>query len=145
MTLAVATHEAVRTALITGTSPSPQTTLAGYISSRVYDKVPGPAPAYPYLSVDVDLVDDATTCSDAAEVHVTVHVWSNTVGSIEAKTIGDLVKEILSDPDAGEYITITGFIISGGGFDAAIYRDGGQTLLTEGVLTFTYLVDPTDS
>ena len=142
MSLAVEAHKAVHDALVTGASPSPQATLAAMIGGRVYDKPPGPAPAYPYLVIDVDVRDDATTCALSREVHPTVHVWSNKPGSIEAKTIGGLVTEILAPLDPDEAPGIAGYLVHAADLDAEIYRDGGDTLLTEGVLTFTYLVDP---
>lgn len=144
MSLAVEAHKAVHDALAPTSSPltATEAALTALISRRVYDKVPGPAPTYPYIVVDIDVRDDATTCALSREVHPTVHIWSNQPGSIQAKTIGAYVTELLAPLDPDDAPAIEGYLVHAADLDAEIYRDGGDTLLTEGVLTFTYLVDP---
>lgn len=145
MSAALATHKAVHDALV---DPA-QTALQALIDARVYDRVPdavlGRLPTYPYVVIDrIDVRDDATTCAYASEVHATLRVISNTVGKREAETIGDLIRLILAPEDADDGLAIEGFTVSVSAFDLAIYRPADDPLLTEGVLTFTFLVDPTD-
>jgi hypothetical protein len=142
MSLAVNAHKAVHDALVA------DATLAARIGTRVYDKVPSPPPVYPYVVVDIDVRGDANTCSDAKELHATVHVWSMRTasgrdqGTIEAKTIGGRIAELLAPLDPDDAPEIADWRTSAADLDVELYRDGGETLLTEGLLTFTYLVDP---
>jgi hypothetical protein len=132
MSLESAAHKAVHDAL---------TALAG---GRIFDRVPAKdalAP-YPYLVVRVDVRDDANTCSNASEVHVTVNVFSNAVGSQEAEELGGQVRELLAPDDPDETLAIDGYVTSVAAFDIATYRAAESPLVTEGVLAFTYLVDP---
>lgn len=146
MSLEAAAHKGVHDALIAGSEAA----LAAYVDGRVYDRVPAAPPKYPYLVLDVDIRDDANTCSNASEVHATVHVYSappypgRDIGSIEAKQIGGLVRKILAPDDGSINLTIEGYHIVVAAFDVAVYRPGDDPLLTEGVLTFTFLVDPTE-
>lgn len=134
-----AVHKAVHDALA-----EPQTILYGLIATRVFDRVPNPPPGYPYVSLEIDVADDGNGCSDASSAHVTVHVWSNAVGSLEAKRIGALIRARLAPADPAEQFAIPGFATGASNFDAAVYRAGADPALTEGVLTFTYLIDPTE-
>ena len=140
MSLDLAAHDAVHDALV----DSAQTALQALIGQRVYDRVPAnKLPAYPYVVIDrIEVRDDANVCSYASEVHVTLRVISNAAGSVEAKTIGGLIRPILAPEDPEENLAIDGFVVSVSAFDLAIYRPADDPLLTEGVLTFTYLVDP---
>ncbi len=126
MSLEAAAHRAVHDALV------------GLAGNRIFDRVPDMAPAYPYITVRIDVTDDANTCSEASEVHATVTVFSNVVGSQEAQNLGGDIRARLATED----IEIEGYRVSAGDFDAAVYRPGNPENLTEGVLTFTYLVDP---
>lgn len=130
--LDVALHKAVYDALLADAG------LIPIVGKRVYDKVPGAAPQYPYIVIDsVEIGDDATTCSDASEVHVTVRAVSNMVGSIEAKRMGGFIRRAL-----GTELTIAGHRTSVGAFDIGLPRAGDRPELTEYVTSFTYLVDP---
>jgi hypothetical protein len=118
----------------------PQTALYVLVGGRVFDRVPDPPPGYPYIAIGaIEVLDDSNTCSDASDVHVTLHVWSNAVGTIEAKRIGALVRAALAPADN---LAFDGFTTSVSAFGASVYRPGADPLLTEGVLTFNYLVDP---
>lgn len=131
MSLEAATQKAVHDALVAGS----------VLNGRIYDRVPVGA-SYPYAVVRVEVRDDATTCSNASEVHVTINVFSNAVGSQEAQNAGGLIRSILAPDDPNENLAIAGYLTTVSAFDVAVYRPGGDPLLTEGVLTFTYLVDP---
>lgn len=133
MSLAKATRKAVHDALVSGSESS----LAALIEGRVYDRVPATQPPYPYLTVDIDIADDANTCLNSKEVHVTVHIWSNVVGRQQVETIAGLIEPILN-----KEIAIAGYVNCLASFDAEDYRAGDGPLVTEGVLSFTYLVDP---
>jgi hypothetical protein len=146
MSLEAAAHKAVHDALV---DPS-ETALAAYIAARIYDRVPSGVPRYPYVVIGaIEVRDDANTCSNASEVHATVHVWTSRPdrgadpGSIEAKQIGGLIRKILA-PDDASNLDIDGYHVSVSAFDVAVYRPGDDLLLTEGVLSFTFLVDPTE-
>jgi hypothetical protein len=133
--LDAAVHKAVHDALLG------ESGLTEIIGGQVYDRVP-PAATAPYASIDsIEVHDDATTCSDASEVHVTVKVWSGgslqNKGSIEAKKMGGFVRRAL-----GRELQFEGHVTAVGSFDVAVYRPAENDLMTEGVLTFTYLVDP---
>jgi hypothetical protein len=116
--------------------------LVGLSGGRIFDRVPDVAPLYPYITVRIDVTDDANTCSNASIVHATVTVFSIAVGSQEAQNLGGQVRAILAPDDPGQNIGIVGYAVSVSGFDAAVYRPGNPANITEGVLSFTYLVDP---
>lgn len=69
---------------------------AGIAGGRVYDRVP-PTAQFPYLALGPDQVlqDDPGDCGVAYEVFTAVHVWSRTVGKVEAKTIVGDVRDAL--------------------------------------------------
>jgi hypothetical protein len=132
--LDAAVHKSVHDALLDVADAQ----LRALIGTRVYDRVPGPAPAYPYVVIDrIEVGDDSNSCSDASIVHVTVRAISNAYGSIEAKQIGGLIRRALGRP-----LPIAGHQVSVGAFDAAVYRPSDSPLNTEGVITTHYLVDP---
>jgi hypothetical protein len=107
---------------------------------RIYDDVPTNTPL-PYVTIgDDDVNDESTTCSKLYEANVTVHVWTEAdgqqVGKGPAKTLGGYVRQALDTE-----ITIDGYIVQAGYFVTAVYRPGPTPKKTEGVLTFTYLID----
>lgn len=135
MSLAKAAHKAMHDALLANSD------LTALVGTRVYDRVPVVA-TYPYITFEIDTRDDANTCSNAREVHVTMHIWSNAVGKVEAETIGGIVRPILAPDDPDSNLAITGFVTYSSTCDVEVYRSGLDTLVTEGVLTFTYPTDP---
>lgn len=137
MSLELAVHDAVHDALVA------DATLQTLIGTRVYDRVPAnKVPTFPYVVIGtIEVRDDATTCSNASEVSVTLRAISNAVGSIEAKRIGSRLREILA-PEEGDNLVIAGYDTAVSAFDAAVYRPSDDPLLTEGVVSFTFLVDP---
>lgn len=137
MSIEAATLKAVHDAL------QGDSALTAMIGGRVYDRVPANVqPAYPYVVVAVDVSDDANTCSNASESHATVRIYSNAVGQKEAYLIGGEVRRILAPDDPDDTLDITGYLVSVARFDVATYRAASDPLVTEGVLVFTYLVDP---
>lgn len=140
MSLEVLAHKSVHDALL----PGSVTALSDLIGDRIYDRVPARTPKYPYVVIDIEVRDDATTCSNASEVHATIHVYSNAVGTQEAKTIGGLIRGILAPDDPTINLVITGYLVSMSAFNVAVYRAGDTPLITEGVIDFTYSVDPAD-
>lgn len=130
--LDLAAHKAVRDALVANPD------VTEFVGTRVYDRVPAGTVTFPYITIDaLEVLDDGNTCSDASELHVTAHIFSNAVGSVEAKRLGGYVRQTLATE-----LAISGHWTSVGVFDAAVYRPAENDLITEGVLTFTYLVDP---
>lgn len=106
---------------------------------RIFDRVPQSmnGDLYPYLTIGEDVIaDEANDCFQSANCLVTVHVWSRAVGRAEAKAIGGQVRLSLD-----KLIAIDGHVTVAGGFETAIWRAGPDTLETEGVLAFRYLVD----
>lgn len=140
MSLELEVHEALYEAL---TDPA-QTALAALISGRVYDRVPGPQPTYPYLVLSaIEVRDVSNSCGQSWLVSPVVTIWSNAVGrAAEALTIGHLVREILA-PAVAPFLTLTGYRVSTWQNPATIYRPGSDPLLTEGIVTLTYIVHPT--
>lgn len=142
MSLALAAHKAVHDALVANGR------LVAMISEpgkppRVYDRAPGPLPKYPYIVIgQIDIIGDGNTCSDSSIVNVTPSVWSNAVGKQEAEEIGDLVREILAPESGNGALDIVGYDTVVSEFQTAVYRPGDDPLLTEGILAFTYQVDP---
>jgi hypothetical protein len=60
-------------------------TGASVCEGRVYDRVPKGADK-PYCTIGDDVVvDDSNTCWTQDEITCQVHVWSEAVGSVEAK------------------------------------------------------------
>lgn len=136
MSLAKAIHKAVHDALLANSSLTP------YLAGRIYDRVPGMMPTYPYINFEIETRDDSNTCSDAREVFVTLHIWSNAVGKVQAEEIGALVRQTLAPSDPTSHISIDGYQTTVSACSIELYRPSQDTLLTEGVLDFIYLVDP---
>lgn len=107
------------------------------VSNRVYDAVPQKV-VFPYLAIgEIQSLDDGATCIDAAEVFVTLHVWSRAKGSVEARTIAGVCRTALHEWKP----VLTGFdCVELMHRDTRVFRDAdGET--THGVLTFRALID----
>jgi hypothetical protein len=138
VSLETAAHKAIHDALV---DPA-LTELRALIGTRVYDRVP-PTAIYPYVTVSVEVTDDSNTCSSAFKVQPTVTVNSASVGQVEAETIGGIIRSVLAPHDIADWISIAAHTVVASDFDTAVYRPGDEPgLSTEGVLIFTYLVDP---
>lgn len=135
MSVAIATHKAVYNALRSDID------LFAIIADRVYDRVP-PSAVMPYLTFEIDVHGDGNTCSDASDAHATVHIWSNALGKVQAEQIAGFVRRALGPDDPDNNLTIDGYVTTVSFFDMELYRQSPDELVTEGVLTFTYLVDP---
>jgi len=134
--LTASVHKVVHDALLAKAG------LTALIGTRVYDRVP-PAATPPYVVIGtIQIDDDQTQFSDASEISVTVHVWSagstTNKGSIEAKKIGGYVRQALATE-----LQFEGHLTTVGHMNVELYRPSEDGLLTEGVLDFRYLADPT--
>lgn len=135
---------AVQNAIYDALTDPGQTALAARIGGRVYDRVSGGQPAYPYLVMSaIEASDISNSCGRSWLVSVTITAWSNAVGrAAEVMTIGGLVREILAPP-AAPYIPISGYQIVTWQSPVAVYRPGANPLLHEGVVTVSFIVNPT--
>ena len=104
---------------------------------NVYDRVP-PSNPYPRITVgDEQTVDNGNTCSDGWEIYADVHVWSQTVGKVEAKQImAEAVPRLLG------ISTIPGFTILTTELDAHRIFTEPDGLTTHGVITIRFVIDP---
>lgn len=69
------------------------------VSSRVFDRVPADV-VFPYIELgEFQIVDDGAQCHDGQEVYVTLHIWSRSVGQVEAKTIAGAVRGSLHEAE----------------------------------------------
>lgn len=90
---AEALHLAIRAALIADTA------VATMLGTRIYDRVPANA-AFPYAEFgEFQRLDDAADCIDGAEFYVTLHAWSQAVGTIEAKRVAAVITKALGTGD----------------------------------------------
>lgn len=140
MSVELAVHEAIYDAL---TDPA-QTALAALIGTRVYDRVPGPQPTYPYVVMSaLDVRDISNSCGKSYAAGVALTVYANSVGrAAEVLEIGGLMRDILA-PASHVYQTVSGFRIVTHNSLATVYREGPSPLIEEGVVTLTYIVNPT--
>jgi len=110
----------------------------------VYDRVPKDAAGkvtarFPYVSLGEDhVVSEADQCHDASSIYVTVHVWSQAVGKVEAKTIMAQVVLLLDAilPVAG-FQQITSVVDTG-----PLHLSGPDGLTSHSVVTFRYRMAP---
>lgn len=110
------------------------------VETRVWDQVEGQKAAFPYITIgDDDIIDDSNSCFDAFEVFVTVHVWSRDVGKVTAKRVGRAVRAALNVE-----LLLTEFVCTVWEHQSSRYFKDGDGLTTHGVLTFRYLLDPSD-
>jgi hypothetical protein len=69
--------------------------VAALVEARVYDRIPDKAP-YPFIHFgETQAIEDDTDCGGSAEVFVTLHVWSNAVGAVQARLIAAAVRAAL--------------------------------------------------
>jgi hypothetical protein len=108
--------------------------VAALGGQRVYDRIPtGIRPPYVQIG-DSQVLDDSAECLDLGEGFETIHVWSETVGRVQAKTIAKAVADALT-PD----LTVEGFEITGSYISDIRHLDGGDGMTSHSVLTFRYL------
>lgn len=140
MSVDLAVHEAIYAAL---TDPA-QTALAALIGTRVYDRVPGKGTPFPYVVMSsLDVRDVSNSCGKSYAVGVALTCWANSVGrAAEVLEACGLIRDILI-PSDNTFPAVAGFrIVTWQGL-ATVYRDGPNPLLEEGVVTFTYIINPT--
>lgn len=112
--------------------------VSALVGARVFDRVP-PDAAYPYVNVgEIQLLPEDTDCGESAEVFVTIHVWSNTPGAVQARDLAAKVRAALhrqaltlDDP----HVLTEGEIT-----DVRVFADPNPTL-THGVITYRALVE----
>ena len=115
-------------------SPDIASAMGGVV--RAYDRVPT-APTFPYLSFgDAQILDDGNTCDDDMfEVFVDVHVWSRTVGQVEAKRIADAVRTAVKDG-----FPVPGWVMSSVTVQGLRHFMDPDGLTAHGVVTLRFLL-----
>lgn len=112
--------------------------VASFVGTRVYDRIPEQAP-YPFVHFgETQALDDDTDCGGSAEIFVTLHVWSNAVGAVEARQIVSAVRAALHRQPltlAAPY-ALTEIEHR----DTRVFADTDKTL-THGVVTLRALVE----
>lgn len=88
-------------------------TMTSLVGNRVYDRVPagpnGITAEFPYVSWGPEQeVPEYADCIDAAEIFVTLNVWSRAVGYAEAKKISAAIRASLHDAELT--LTDNGFV-----------------------------------
>ena len=69
--------------------------LSALVAGRIYDEPPEGA-VYPYVTTgEAQLLRTDLTCVSGADVYLTLHAWSQSVGFPEVKRIADAVAESL--------------------------------------------------
>lgn len=112
--------------------------LAAMIGDRVYDEVP-PGSAFPYVTIsDAQVIDDGDSCEpDQFEIFADLHIWSRTVGLMEAKEISGLIRSVLLPIENVEdwHVPVVDFRGTRHGFDP----DG---LTAHSIVTIRFLLQP---
>lgn len=107
---------------------------------RAYDRVPAPAPTFPYITLsEGQFLDDGVSCEDDMfEAFVDLHVWSRIVGQTEAKTISGIVRrEILA-------LTVaTDWQIKIAQVSSIRHMNDPDGLTSHSVITCRFLLEPT--
>lgn len=114
--------------------------VTALIGGRFFDRAPDDT-AFPHAEIgEVQVLDDGADClEDAAEIFVTLHVWSRAVGAVEARQITGAIRAALhlATLDLGADWAL----VEIGHRDTRTFDDGdGKT--THGVMTFRALIDP---
>jgi len=69
--------------------------VTALVSTRVYDRVPA-SPTFPYITVDLtDLVEDDDGCGNHWVCTTTIHSWSRSGNSLEARKMNAAVRAAL--------------------------------------------------
>lgn len=112
--------------------------VAGFVGARVFDRVPADA-AYPFVHIgETQAIEDDTDCGGSVEIFVTLHVWSNAVGAVQARQVASAVRAALHR----QALTLQG------GYalteiehrDSRVFPDSDPTL-SHGVVVFRALVE----
>jgi hypothetical protein len=120
--------------------------LSDLIEGRVYDRVPVDASGkvkavFPYITIrDAATVDAGADCIDAEDVSVTIHIWSRSVGSVEAKQIGGAIKTLL---DRATLAIGTGFALVEVQWLGAQFFLDPDGLTTHGVVSVLAMTEST--
>lgn len=104
---------------------------------RVYDRA-APSASFPYIELGDEVsVNESDQCAELFDVSLDLHVWSRSVGKVEAKQIGEAVRQALSaDIAVDDYHVIEQTIESG----RVITDPDGLT--AHAVLTFRARLQP---
>lgn len=111
--------------------------VAALVADRVYDRVPETA-LYPLIQIgNFTVNDDGADCIDGTEIFADLHIWSRTVGQVEAKRITAAVRSVLHDTT----LSLSGFrMIDMRSDTTRVFADpDGET--THAVMTFRTLID----
>jgi hypothetical protein len=72
--------------------------VAAIVSGRVYDSVPNPLPAFPYLSLGPEqMLTERADEYQGADISVQLDAWSRTPGRVEIKRLARAARELLDD------------------------------------------------
>lgn len=108
------------------------------VSSRVYDRVPA-STIFPYITVDMtDLVEDDDGCGKHWLCTVTVHAWSRSGNSLEARKINGAVRAALDTITA-----VTDYAINYSQFRQERNLDDPDGLTNHGVVVYEFALAET--
>lgn len=108
---------------------------AGVASQRVYDRVP-PVVLFPYVTVgDEQSIDAGDQCAAMFDVFADIHVWSRAVGKVEAKRVGEAVRQALAAD-----IVVEDYDVVLQEFQTSRILNDPDGLTTHAVLTFRFLL-----
>jgi hypothetical protein len=68
------------------------------VAGRVYDSAPA-KPTFPYVKLDAQRVANLAECIDGSEIFTTLHVFTDPVGTVEAKRIVGAITDSLHDAE----------------------------------------------
>ncbi len=111
--------------------------VSSFVARRIYDRVPETT-TFPYLQFgSFQTLDDGAECIDATEVFATIHVWSRTVGQVEAKRIASAVRAALHDKP----LALSSFRVVDLRHRSTVMTADPDGESTHGVITFRALID----
>lgn len=112
--------------------------VSGFVVGRVFDSVPTPSPSFPYISLgDAQVLPELAEFTNAADLFITLHIWSRAVGFPECKRIGAAVTAALHDAT----LTLADGTLQSLLLDSSRYLRDPDGLTSHGILTFAALTD----
>jgi hypothetical protein len=130
---------ALQGALVTALkAAAPVTAL---VAQRIYDRPPGPAPTFPYVTLGLDQViaDHAECLEGSVEINTQIDVWSRAAGKVEAKQITGVIVSALNMAN----LALTGYRLVLLEHESSRHFDDPDGLTTHSALTFKALIDET--
>lgn len=122
-------------ALVTALKADPN--VSALIADRVYDRAPEGA-VFPFVQIGLfQTLEDGAECINGTEVFADLHVWSRSVGQVEAKRIASEIHSLFHDSD----LTLASFTVVDFRHRTTrlMSNDDGET--THAVVTFRLLID----